>query len=240
MHGRTFVLSLLLALSAGACATQPTSSLDAFAGRSASNSFETFDRGIEPRRTLVLAVQHDRQTLGASCGAHALASVINYWRGPGVVSGDAIYAATPPAQPDGYSLSELLLLAHQNGLTASGVRLSDADIVRELEAGRPVLVPVRVPSVFIQTWGLPASNESVLGAPSRIIAGRVGWLSEATGMAMLNHYLLVVGYEGDTLVVLEPVMGFRTIARERLGRYRRAFNNAAVVFSAERPPATAG
>lgn len=240
MHGRTIVLSLLLALSAGACATQPTSSLDAFAGRSARNSFEAFDRGIEPRRTLVLAVQHDRQTLGASCGAHALASVINYWRGPATVSGDAIYAATPPTHPDGYSLSEVLALARANGLTASGVRLSEADLVRELEAGRPVLVPVRVPSVFIQTWGLPASNETVLGAPSRIITGRVGWLSERTGLSMLNHYLLVVGYQDDMLVVLEPVMGFRTITRDRLSRYRRAFSNAAVVFSADRPPAAAG
>ena len=48
---------------------------------------------------------------------------------------------------------------------------------------------------------------------------------------MLNHYVLVAGYDGDTFVILEPVMGLRTISAERLARYREAFGNAAIVFS---------
>jgi hypothetical protein len=226
---RHYVVPLLLAL--GACASNPTTSLDRFAEHSANNSFETFDRAVEPPETLVLPVNHDRQTSGPSCGAHALASVINYWNGPGTVTGDAIFASTPPSARDGYSLAELMTLARGNGLTTSAVRLDDGALIRELEAGRPVIVPVRVPSLFIQPWQLPGANMPVLGLPSAIVTSRVGMLAEFTGASMVNHYLVVVGYEDDKFVVVEPVMGYRTLSHERLERYREAFNNAAVVFS---------
>lgn len=229
--------TMLLALGAAGCATVPTSTLDAFAQRSASNSFETFDRAIDPPSTLVLPVAHDVQTEGPSCGAHALASVIAYWLGPGAASGQAIYRDAPPADPSGYSIAELIELAGARGVTASGVRLAEADIVRELERGRPVLIPVRIPAIYLQRWSLPGANEPVIGLPAQIVAARVGWLSERTGMTMISHYLLVVGYEDDTFVVLEPVMGFRTIAARRLDRYRRAYSNAAIVFSGAGPPA---
>lgn len=226
---RLYVVPLLLAL--GACASNPTTSLDRFAEHSANNSFEAFDRSVEPPDTLVLPVNHDRQTSGPSCGAHALASVINYWNGAGAVTGDAIFAQTPPADRSGYSLTELMTLARANGLTTSAVRLDDRAIIRELEAGRPVLVPVRVPSIFIQPWQLPGANVPVLGLPSAIVTSRVGRLAEFTGASMVNHYVLVVGYEDDKFVVVEPVMGYRTLSHDRLDRYREAFNDAAVVFS---------
>ncbi|MGE0740061.1 MAG: hypothetical protein AB7O98_01870 [Hyphomonadaceae bacterium] len=237
MRRRTLVVPLLLALGAAGCATSPTSSLDTFAQRSANNSFELFERQVDPPSTLMLAVAHDRQTEGPSCGAHVLASVIRYWKGDGAVTGAALYHQTPPASASGYSMSELLTLAHHNGLLASAVRLQHADAIRELEAGRPVLVPVRIPSVYLQDWSLPGANETVLGFPSRMVTTRVGRLSEWTGLAMINHYVLIVGYEDETFVVLEPVLGFRTMTFDRLERYRRSFNNAAIVFSADAPPA---
>lgn len=229
------VPSLLLAL--GACATTPTSNIDVFAQRSANNSFELLNRGVEPPDTLVLPVKHDRQTNGAACGAHALASVINYWNGDGSADGQTIFAATPPRDPSGYSMAELMNLARANGLTTSAVRLGDAGIIHELESGRPVLVPVRVPSIYIQQWQLPGANVPVLGIPASLIASRVGMVAELTGASMVHHYLLLVGYEDDRFVALEPVMGFRTISFDRLERYRRPFANAALVFSrATSPP----
>lgn len=228
------VAPLLLALAA--CATAPVSSMDAFAQRSASNSFEFFGRSVDPPETLVLPVAHDRQTNTAACGAHVLASVINYWRGEGAVTGDAIFAAHAPARPDGYSIAEVMNLAQQYGLTASAVRLTREDIIHELENGRPVLVPIRVPSVYVQNWSLPGANAPVLGLPSNFIAARVAQVSEWTDTAMVNHYVLVVGHDGGKFVVVEPVLGYRTIGFDRLDRYRRDFSNAAVVFSGQRPP----
>lgn len=232
---RTVIVPVLLAL--GACATSPTSNLDRFATHSANNSFELFDRSVDPPETLVLPVAHDRQTSTAACGAHVLASVINYWNGPETVTGHALFASTPPADlMAGYSLAELMRLAQAHGLTSSAVRLDSALIAAELERGRPVLVPVRVPSIYIQPWALPGANVPVLGVPAAVVTSRTGWVAELTGATMVNHYMLVVGYEDETFVVLEPVMGFRTISFDRFERYRRAFNNAALVFSGASPP----
>ncbi len=233
---RIIVAPLLLGLAA--CATAPVSDIGAFAERSSNNSFELTGRSVDPPETLVLPVAHDRQTNPAACGAHVLASVINYWQGEGSVSGDAIFAAHTPAAPDGYNIAEMMSLAREYGLMASGVRLSHEDIIRELESGRPVVVPVRVPSVFVQTWSLPGANVPVLGLPSSFITARVADISQLTNTAMVNHYILIVGYEEDKFVAVEPVLGYRTISFDRLERYRQAFNNAAIVFSASAPAAS--
>ncbi|MBX3509845.1 MAG: hypothetical protein KF700_01505 [Hyphomonadaceae bacterium] len=237
MRKRTLAVPLLLALGGAGCAATPTPSLDAFAAHSANNSFEAFDRSVAPPETLVLPVIHDRQTAGPSCGAHVLASVINYWNGPGAVSGDAIFAETPPVNPGGYSLAELMRLARANGLAASAVRLSAGDLMRELEHGRPVIVPIRAPAVYLQPWSLPGANEPILGAPARIVSARVARLSEFTGVAMVDHYLLVVGYTHDMFVVVEPILGFRTIEADRLARYRAGAGDAAIVLSGAHAPA---
>ncbi|MGD9980429.1 MAG: hypothetical protein AB7H66_17235 [Hyphomonadaceae bacterium] len=229
--------ALALAL-VGGCAVTPVPDVATFAEDSANNSFEVFDRRMAGN-ALVLPVEHDRQTDGPSCGAHALASVINYWRGPGTIAGDAIYTSTPPSNAAGYSIAEIMTLARANGLVASGVRLDDAAIIRELENGRPVLVAVRLPSIYVQNRTYPGADAPVLGFVGSVLSYRVGQVSQWTGLEMVDHYLLVVGYDDERWVVVEPVMGYRTISRDKLTRYRRHFQNASVVFSANRPPPSA-
>jgi len=221
-----------MALGVAGCATTPTPTLDAFAQNSGVNSFEIVDRGVSSPNALVLPVVHDRQTAGPSCGAHALASVINYWHRDANVTGDAIFRQTPPAAPNGYSMTELIALAAQHNLLASGVRMPAQGLIDELERGRPVLVPVRLPSIYVQPRTLPGENVPVLGLATGIITHRVGRLSEWTGLSLVDHYLLVVGHDEDRFVVVEPVRGYRTISAQKLGRYREHFGNAAIVFSA--------
>jgi predicted double-glycine peptidase len=227
-----------------ACALTPNPDIASFARNSGANSFEVLGRRIEdPAQTLVLEVAHDRQTRGPSCGAHALASVINYWRGPGTVTGDAMFARTPPESPSGYSMAELMRLAAQNGVVASAVRLDHAGIVAELERGRPVIVPVTLPSIYIQQRSLPGGETPVLGLARNTLIYRAGRVQELTRVAMVDHYLIVVGYDSDSVVVVDPVMGYRTISAGKLERYRRPFANAAMVFSkapaARTPPGRA-
>ena len=222
-----------MSLTLSACATQPNPDPASFASRTSSNSFEMFGGAVSPAETLLLPVQHDQQIDGAACGAHALASVVNYWRGPATVAGNDIFLAHPPADTKaGYSMAELQALAQSQNLVSSAVRLPAGGLKAELEAGRPVLVPVQVPSIYVQTWQLPGANVPVLGFPANFITSRAAWLSEKTGSNLLNHYVLVSGYDGDTFIVMEPIMGLRTISAERLARYREAFGNAAIVFSA--------
>lgn len=237
MTMRTAIMPMLLALCVMGCAATPTPDISAFAARSANNSFEVFDRAVDSDG-LVLPVVHDRQTTPASCGAHALASIVNYWSTPGRVSGDALFAAAPPREAaQGYSLTELAAMARQQGLLANAARLAEADIVRELERGRPVLVPISAPAVYLEPRTLPGQNAPVVGFFRNLAVSRAARISEVTGAAMINHYVVVVGYQDDRFVVVEPVQGFRTISFERLARYREAFNNAALVFSPS-PPAT--
>lgn len=233
-RGGASAVALLLALCAAGCATNPNSDLTAFARRSGANSFEVFDRNFESSQALVLPVVHDRQTAGPSCGAHVLASVVNYWRGPGTLSGDTLFRETPPANASGYSMAELMTLSRAHGLLASAVRLSQDAIIRELESGRPVLVPVRLPSIYVQQRTLPGGNVPIISVARNTLIYRAGRVSEWSRLAMVDHYLLVVGYEESTFVVLEPVMGYRTIRFNKLARYRRAFGNAAIVFSGPR------
>lgn len=223
--------SVLLPLCVVGCAISPNSTISEFADNSGSNSFEVFDRSASSA-ALVLAVEHDRQTRGPSCGAHALASVVNYWRGPGTLTGDALYHDHPPADGMGYSMTELLTLARAQGLLASAVAMPQQGLIRELEAGRPILVPIRVPSIYVQQRVLPGGDIPLVAIARNSLMYRAGRVSEFSNLAMVNHYLLVVGYEDERFVVVEPVMGYRTISADKLERYRRAFQDAAIVFSA--------
>lgn len=232
MIGRIARLNiLLLSLCAGGCALSPVSDVNAFAERTGSNSFEVFGRSLESNEALVLPVVHDRQTAGPSCGAHALASVVNYWRGAGTMDGQALYRQTPPQSPAGYSMAELMTIAQANGLLASAVRLPQQHIIQELERGRPVLVPVRIPSIYVQQRQLPGGDIPIVGFLRNTLIYRAGRVSEWTNLAVIDHYLLVVGYEDDKFVVVEPVMGYRTISFDKLERYREHFGDAAIVFS---------
>jgi hypothetical protein len=130
---------MALALGVSACAIHPTADPAAFAARTSANSFELFGAAVDPPKTLLLPVTHDRQLDGAACGAHALASVINYWHGAGTMTGADLFAGTPPADTlNGYSMAELLKLSAANNLLASAVRMPQEGLLAELEAGRPV------------------------------------------------------------------------------------------------------
>jgi ABC-type bacteriocin/lantibiotic exporter with double-glycine peptidase domain len=226
--GSTFAV---MALCLGGCVTHPTRNIDAFANRSGNNSFEVLNRAFASDG-LVLPVVHDRQDSPASCGAHALASVINYWR-PGATSGDSIYTHAPPADRHGYTLAELQTLAVRNGLLASAVRMDRAGIIDELEHGRPVLVPVIVPAFFVDRRALPGVNTPGVGLAAGVLRNQMARVAEMTHMAMVNHYVVVVGYDHDQFAIVEPVQGFRTITQERLERYREGFQDAALVMSAQ-------
>jgi hypothetical protein len=219
-------------LLAAGCAVDPVPRLDAFANDGARNSFEPLNRSVRGADALVLDVPFDRQTSTVACGAHVLASMIRYWRPDAEATGDAIFAAHPPADLErGYALAEIIALAHEQGLEAFGVRMPEPALVAELEKGRPVLVPLALPSVWTQNRTLLAPDFAPLGPVKNLAIGRVGAMSRLTGLAMGSHYVLVVGYSEDRFVLLDPIMGYRTIGRGRLESFRGGFAEAAIVFS---------
>ncbi len=210
----------------------PIATLDEFAQRGADNSFEIIDRPVRAAEALVLNVPFDHQENRVACGAHVLASIIRYWRPGAAESGGSIWADAPPADTrSGYSLQELVNLAKAHGLDAFGVRLDAAGLVEELEKGRPVLIPVRVPSIYLQTHTLFDPDPIVIGQIKNLLFDRVAAVSQWLGVEMLSHYMLVVGHAPDRFVLLDPIMGYRTISRSRLAGFRAEFGGAAIVFS---------
>ena len=132
-----------------------------------------------------------------------------------------------------YSIAEIMQLAGENGLVTSAVRLNADEVIRELERGRPVMLPIRLPSIYVQQRVLPGDDAPIVGVVRNSLIYRAGRVSEFTNLAMVDHYVLAVGYDEDQFVVIEPVMGYRTISAATLARYRQAFGDAAVVFSAQ-------
>jgi hypothetical protein len=232
MHGRTPLVAIALGALAASCAIRPTGDINHFAEQSGRASFEVFHRNVNASDTLVLPVVYDRQTEGPACGAHVIASLIKYWRKSDPIDGSALFRKQPPKSPSGYSMAELLKIAKAHKLSAFAVRMDTDTITGELEKGRPVLVPVRLPSIYVQQRTVPVDQTPVIGTVRNILMARSGWVSEKSGLAMVNHYLLVIGHGEGKFVVLDPVMGFRTITADRLERYRKAFGDAAIVSSA--------
>ena len=211
--------------------------MEEFAARGGANSFEAFGR-LPGRDALVLDVKFDRQENRVACGAHVLASMIRYWRpGEASVTGKAIFVEHPPADmASGYSMQELVQLSGGYGLSAYGVRLEEANLEEELEKGRPALVPIYLPFVYEQSESL-FDPDPVIVAQLKALAMRpFGLAAEITGAGMLAHYVLVVGYSKDRFVLLDPVLGYRTIAKPRLERYRARYDRAGLIFS----PKTSG
>jgi hypothetical protein len=224
----TGVLAML-----AACAVAPVRSIGEFARRGQDNSFEVFNRPVRGPKALVLDVAYDQQANRVACGALVLACVIRYWKPGDAAAGAAIFAGHPPADPvNGYSLQEIITLAKRHDLNASGVRFGPDDIIAELEKGRPVMIPVRLPSIYVQTHTFFDPDPVVIGQIKNIFLGCVAFLSSLTGLEMLSHYVLVVGHGPDRFVLLDPILGYRTISRSRLAGYRKAFADAAIVFSA--------
>jgi predicted double-glycine peptidase len=238
---RRELAALTLVLGAASCANQPTATIDGFAQRTSANSFEVRNRKLpEPAKALVLPVAQSRQVEGPSCGAHALAMVANYLRGSSAPTADVTFRDHPPKSESGYSMAELMELARRQGLLVSAVRLSDQNLIAELERGRPIIIPVKMPSIYVQQRSLPFGDAPVVGFARNALIYRAGKVSEWTRLGMVDHYLVVAGYDGATFVVVDPVMGYRTISSAKLDRYRKPFQDAALVLSAapepERPP----
>lgn len=182
--------------------------------------------------TIILDVEFDRQNDRVSCGAHVLSSVVSYWFQDSEISGQSIFQLHPPLDPkSGYSMAQIIALAREHNLHAFGVRLTEARIRDEVTSGRPVLVPLRAPYVYLQSVTLFDPDLVPVGNLKNRLLNRIGLIHEWTGTNLLDHYVLVVGFDKSKFVLLDPVMGYRTISAKRFRRYRKPFENAAIAFS---------
>lgn len=91
----------------------------------------------------MLAVQFIGQTSRADCGMAALASVMEYYKGP-AYSQQALLDRYPPASSRGYSLGELRDIAQAHDFAGFVVPGNNQFLRDQLGRSRPLIVPLQV------------------------------------------------------------------------------------------------
>lgn len=165
---------------------------------------------------LLLDVRLDRQIAANGCGAHAVASLVDYWLrlAPSettaeISTGAQIYARTPPKDSSGYTLAEVADLLRSQGLEALAVASTSDALKAELRAGRPAIVRVTLRATELRPIRILPDQPALL-AGIETLAFRLS--SRVFGMEQLDHYWLVIGYDDSRVVVLDPAMGVRSVS----------------------------
>lgn len=235
-------LTGLFGLTLAGCVTAPVSvDRAAFAAAPARNAIPPGPVTLRPSGTLLLDVRLDRQVAGNGCGAHAVAALIDYWdrvlptEGRGAApSGSDLYSRTPPEAAAGYSLAELVRLLEAEGMSALVVTTTSTALKAELEAGRPVIVRVSLAASQVRPSTIfPERTPFLAGLETRAF----DLSSRVAGEGRLDHYWLVVGFDSDRMVVLDPAMGLRAVRTGEFEAAVTAGGNLAVVSGGPRQAA---
>lgn len=199
----------------------------AFAAAPSRNAVPRSDVQLDAGSTLLLDLRLDRQRASNSCGAHAVASVVDYWTRarPPVGSrasktGTEIYVSDPPAAEAGYDLSEMVELLEGAGLVAVAVGTSLDGVRRELDVGRPVIARVSLSAGYLATLRIFDPRTPLLGAMESHVVDLAARLVEPLPVSRLDHYWVVIGYDADRLIVLDPAIGIRAV---QTAAFERAF-----------------
>lgn len=150
----------------------------------------------------LLPVEFVKQKEAADCGAAALTSVSRFW-GLDVAAGSIFQAWAPANRTFGYSIAELRDVSDKLGLSSSRL-LERPDYVFELvDGGVPVIAPVAkaYQRQDIFDWML----SSML---ARLVVS--AFVSEPP---TVNHYVVVLGSDDQSVYLLDPQDGYRAMAR---------------------------
>ncbi|WP_298124584.1 C39 family peptidase [Brevundimonas sp.] len=191
---------------------------------------------LESGHTLVLDLRLDRQVSGNGCGAHAVASMIDYWhraapRSDGFrpPTGAWIYAATPPSQSSGYALGELVELLETSGLVAVPVETTVAALKGELDRGRPAIARVSLSAGHVLGTRLIPVELAYLAATETFLTDAAARLVEPFAPSRLMHFWVVIGYDAEHVIVLDPALGIRAVQSAAFARAFDRGGNLAVV-----------
>lgn len=215
----------------GGCVALPVNAdRSTFAAHPSRNAVPRAQIAIDPATTVLLDVRLDRQIATNGCGAHAVAAVIDYWiradaepvraTGP---TGMEIYAQAPPVMEAGYSLADVVALLEGNGLVAVAVNTTSEALKSEVAAGRPPVVRVSLPAAYLRTSSLFPPRVPVASAIEATASDLSARMLEPWATARLDHYWIMVGYDADHVIVMDPALGLRVV---RTTTFERAFQRA--------------
>lgn len=125
-------LGLVVAVTLAACSTYRGTARDVSAAQIQA----------EPGWVLVRDVPYTQQQGETECGAAAISMVVSYWTGANT---ESIVTAFRPVPERGIAAGRLRDYARTHGLASYLIEGTVEDLVREIKAGRPVLVGLSKP-----------------------------------------------------------------------------------------------
>lgn len=164
-----------------------------------------------------------KQSNQRSCGAAALASVIQYWREDASVSEKELLSKYPPTAEIGYPLSQLKEIAIKEQLLAFAVTM-DREPLKQLAThvrkGRPVIVALELPKGRYFTGGIPLIET----IDRRTVQG----LTEV----WKSHYVVVMGDSLEEFLIMDPQYGYVQVNKTQFESFWKKHGYAALITSA--------
>lgn len=166
------------------------------------------------------------QTEQESCGAAALASVIQYWSDDSgvTVTEPQLISDYPAYSKEGYPLLQLREIALDKDLLAFGVTLDKNPLNQLLEhvgKGRPVITAMTLPKGRYFSKDLPLietfDRRAIMGPGDR-------WK---------NHYVVVMGSSSGELLLMDPQYGYVSIGKGDFMEYWKQQGYSALIVSAK-------
>jgi len=149
---------------------------------------------------------------------------MNYWEQEADV--EALESKYPAQSENGYPLLQLRRIATQEGLIAFALTMQDRpldQISEQLENGRPVIAPVRLPRGRYFGKDLP-----VVG---RLDATTVNPDKQLIGGNFKHHYVVIFGQSESQFLIMDPAYGIVKISKSEFTNYWGAEKNAALLCS---------
>ncbi len=141
-----------------------------------------------------------RQTSSQSGGLAALVAVMNYWEQE--VDVKALEEKYPAKSDAGYPLLQLRRIATKEGLIAFALTMKDRpleQVSEQLENGRPVIVPVDLPS-----HGDSGSKPPVESLPDDPSATPTEQPSDTKSQ---HRYVVIFGQSSNQFLLMDPASG---------------------------------
>lgn len=175
------------------------------------------DSRITPRieESRIAQVGFEEQAAPYSCGLAALVSVLKYWE----IEADqrTLLEEHPPKTVEsGYTIGELKEIAVLEGAHAFSFKADTAFLVKQLELGRPVIVPV-VMRARSPKW----EQVPVIGLSYRIVT--------SVFSRKVNHFLVICGLTEDGFWVMDPKLGFMEYTQNELEKMRTGMDFACLL-----------
>lgn len=158
-----------------------------------------------------VSVKFHRQVNAVSCGAAVLASLFDYWQVS--MRQREILQRYPPASKIGYTLGELKSIANTKNLKAFSFSGSIGQLRAQIRKGRPSVVLLHVNAKYI---GRSTQFANILSG---------------TNAKEYSHFVIVVGINRQTLWLLDPVLGLKSVKRKFFLKLWQKSQNATLLLA---------